>query len=420
MFDRERKNSSEKNRINTRILLGGALVVAVIFAILLFPGADTGIYPVVTVEAGSASVDPNAFLKKPTGKTVVFLTELTGAQLAKPGVYEITLAVGDDIHQVTLKVQDTVAPVGTVVNLKTEGSLPNAADFVADIQDVSPVTVIYKNLPDLTVEGVQEVVLILEDSSGNQTELSANLTVEPDREAPVIIGAKDIQVYQGEAVFYRNGITVVDGQDKSPRLTVDNSRVDLSAPGTYPLVYIASDASGNERRVEVAVTVLEKQHQTVAVEVIYEAVDQLLGEIITDGMTKREQVVAIYDWMRDHLWYFPNSDKSDYLQGAYVMMKERHGDCFNYFALAKLMFERLGIDNIDVRKVKNYEGDVDHFWSLVSLDGGKTWYHFDATPCNGPGDEFCLVTDAFLDAYSVTHNNTHNRDKSLYPSTPEA
>ncbi len=41
-------------------------------------------------------------------------------------------------------------------------------------------------------------------------------------------------------------------------------------------------------------------------------------------------------------------------------------------------------------------------------------------PRKGEGDDFCLVTDAFLDAYSASHNNCHNRDKTLYPATPEA
>ena len=250
--------------------------------------------------------------------------------------------------------------------------------------------------------------------------LAVILAVNWDREAPVILGARNIPVYQGDSVAYRYGITVMDDRDKNPELTVDSSQVDLSTPGAYPLVYIARDSFGNECRVEVMVTVQEKQVEVAETAEIYEKVDTLLQEIVTEGMTKRQQVVAIYDWMYDHLWYFPSSDKSDYLQGAYVMMQQRHGDCFNYFALAKLMFERLGIDNIDVRKVKNYEGDADHFWSLVSLDGGETWYHFDATPCNGAGDEFCLVTDAFLDAYSASHNNSHNRDLSLYPATPES
>ena len=54
------------------------------------------------------------------------------------------------------------------------------------------------------------------------------------------------------------------------------------------------------------------------------------------------------------------------------------------------------------------------------MDGGSTYYHLDTTPRLGEGDDFCLVTDAFLDAYSDTHSGSHNRDKALYPKTPEA
>ena len=83
------------------------------------------------------------------------------------------------------------------------------------------------------------------------------------------------------------------------------------------------------------------------------------------------------------------------------------------------MLERLGFVNIDVVKVPNYEGDSRHYWSLVSLDGGKTYYHLDTTPRKGEGDDFCLVTDAFMDNYSAAHGNCFNRDKTLYPATPE-
>ena len=75
--------------------------------------------------------------------------------------------------------------------------------------------------------------------------------------------------------------------------------------------------------------------------------------------------------------------------------------------------------NIDVQKVRNFDDDSDHFWSLVSIDGGEHYYHFDATPRSGSGDSFCLVTDAFLNAYSGDHKGSHNRDESLYPATPE-
>ena len=100
------------------------------------------------------------------------------------------------------------------------------------------------------------------------------------------------------------------------------------------------------------------------------------------------------------------------------MLTEGKGDCYGFWAVTKLLFERLEIPNIDVQKVKNSADDTDHFWSLLSLDGGDTWYHFDSTPRYGDGDDFCLVTDAFIDAYSDSHEGSHNRDKSLYPETP--
>ena len=426
MSYRKRKNSKRQGLISICLSLGvvvvGLLVVAVILTLSegdgpIAPKAE--LRPVLTVEAGSLAVDPEDFLKRPSDEQVAFVTGVTAEQLSQPGDYPVVVSCGEETYNLTVRVTDTVAPVGTAVDLSSEGSLPDPAEFVTDIQDVCAVTVSYKQEPDLTVAGEQEVVLVLSDTSGNKTELTAKLTVVLDQTPPQISGTKDIMVYQGDAVSYRSGITVTDNKDENPKLSVDSSQVDLSTPGTYTVVYTATDASGNESRVEVTITVREKKPNYVDLEVIYEKVDELLTEIVDDTMTKREQVVAIYDWMYEYLWYRDSSDKSDYLQGAYVMMTDYQGDCFNYFALSKLMFERLGIDNIDVRKVKNYEGDADHFWSLVSLDGGQTWYHFDATPRVGPGDDFCLVTDAFLDDYSESHSNSHNRDKSLYPETPE-
>ena len=420
-----KRNAKRQSLINICITLGVVLVGLLVVAVILtFSGGEPApvsklsYHQVLTVEVGTANVKAEDFLKKSTDEPVSFETGVTREQLAKPGVYELTLICGEESYKVNLKVLDTVAPTGKTVDLTTKGTMPEPQEFVTDIQDACDVTVSYKTEPDLTVAGVQEVVLILADTSGNKTELTAKLTVELDQEAPVISGAANILAYQGDAVSYRRGITVTDNEDDSPSLTVDNSQVDLSTPGTYTLIYIATDAAGNESRVEVTVEVREKQPYYVDLAIIYEEVDELLEDIVTDGMTKRQQVVAIYDWMYDHLWYSDSSDKSDYLQGAYVMMTDRAGDCFNYFALSKLMFERLGIDNIDVRKVKNYEGDADHFWSLVSVDGGETWYHFDATPRIGGGD-FCLITDKALDDYSASHKNSHNRDKSLYPATPE-
>ena len=97
------------------------------------------------------------------------------------------------------------------------------------------------------------------------------------------------------------------------------------------------------------------------------------------------------------------------------MLQTRHGDCYSYFALNKLMLQRLGIPTIDVEKVKNHEGDTRHYWLLVSIDDGQTYYHMDNVWSMG----LCLVTDQQLDDFSARHKNCFNRDVSLYPATPE-
>lgn len=240
-----------------------------------------------------------------------------------------------------------------------------------------------------------------------------------DCKAPVLSGIHDFTIYQGDTISYMSGITAADETDSNPTITVDNSAVDLSQPGEYQVTYTASDASGNSSQATAIVTVLEKQDGFVDLETIYAAADAKLEEIIRDNATMKQQVHDIYAWARLNLSYGGHSDRTDWRQTAYGMLTEGKGDCFGFYAVTKLLFERLDIPNIDVCKVKNSADDTDHFWSLVSLDDGETWYHFDSTPRYGEGDDFCLVTDTFLDAYSKKHDGSHNRDKSLYPETPQ-
>lgn len=240
-----------------------------------------------------------------------------------------------------------------------------------------------------------------------------------DTTAPTISGVKDITLYAGDAVTYYSGVTVSDDKDASPTLEVDSSQVDPARPGSYTVTYYARDNAGNQSSATATITVLQKQPDYVDLETIYEAVDTELAGILTQDMTALQQVTAIYSWARTTRTYGGHTDHSDYRQAAYEMLITGRGDCFSYFSVTKLMFERLNIPNIDVQKVKTHANDSDHFWSLVSVDGGNTYYHFDATPRVGEGDNFCLVTDAFLDAYSAEHNNSHNRNKTLYPATPE-
>lgn len=239
-----------------------------------------------------------------------------------------------------------------------------------------------------------------------------------DLEAPTLTGIHNFTVSQGDTISYMSGITATDDTDANPSITVDNSAVDLSRPGEYQIIYTATDASGKTTQEKATVTVMERQAGLVDLDTIYAAADVKLDKIIRENATMEQQIHDIYAWARIYLSYGGHSDRTDWRQTAYVMLTEGKGDCYGYWAVTKLLFERLEIPNIDVQKVKNFTDDTDHFWSLLSLDGGDTWYHFDSTPRAGEGDDFCLVTDAFIDAYSDSHKGSHNRDKSLYPETP--
>jgi len=239
-----------------------------------------------------------------------------------------------------------------------------------------------------------------------------------DTTAPVIHGVTDLLLYAGDPISYRGGVTVTDDQDAAPVLEIDNSGVDLTHPGSYFVTYRATDAAGNQSTATATVTVLPKQPGFVDVETIYAAADSELSGILTPEMTQLQQPVAIYNWVKANFHYGGHSTRSHYLQAAYEMLTTRTGDCYGYFAVSKLLLDRLNIPNIDVEKVRKSPQDSEHFWSMVSTDGGKTYYHFDTTPRIG-GGEFCMVTDAFLDAYSASHNNSHSRDKTRYPATPE-
>ena len=250
-----------------------------------------------------------------------------------------------------------------------------------------------------------------------QTQIETFRDSREDSQAPVILGAGDLTVHVGETAAYFRGVTVQDDQDTNPTLEVDSTRVDLSSPGVYPLYYTARNASGKETRLEVSVTVLPRETEEDGT--IDLAVEEILTGILTPDMTQRQQVEAIYTWAKEHIRYAGHTSRVDYRQAGYEAITSGEGDCYGYFAATKLMLEALDIPNVDVCKVKRSDDDSEHFWSLVSVDGGETYYHFDATPRVGQTEELCLVTDLFLDSFDTFHDGCHNRDKSLYPATPE-
>ncbi|HHX12161.1 MAG TPA: DUF5011 domain-containing protein, partial [Clostridiales bacterium] len=88
------------------------------------------------------------------------------------------IKIKDKIYTSLIEVIDTTAPMAESVDytaMKDEDVAPEI--FISNIVDSSSVSMKFKETPDTSIIGDQELVIILEDASDNVTELKAKLTI---------------------------------------------------------------------------------------------------------------------------------------------------------------------------------------------------------------------------------------------------
>jgi hypothetical protein len=366
----------------------------------------------VTIEAGSTMYITTRDFVDNDDYEISFVTDLTTLDISKPAVHKIIIKVNGREVSGSIEVVDTTAPMALFQNKSIwNDQVPPASDFVSDIRDISAVEATYKTPPDLSKLGEQSITIILQDEYGNRTEQQVTATVMADTEPPEIIGAADKTVYIGDSVAYRKGVTVKDNKDEELEVSVDSSEVNLKKEGEYTVVYTAEDKAGNKTSVSTTVTV---KKITVSEEDVNKLADDILDDILKKDMTKEEEAHAIYKWVKGHVSYTGDSDKSDWLAEAYRGMTKGDGDCFTYYAVSQALLTRAGIDNMRVTRVG---GRTQHFWNLINCGSG--WYHFDTCP-NKDHMEAFMLTDKEVEEYTKKRgNNYYSFDKSLYPATPE-
>ncbi len=228
----------------------------------------------------------------------------------------------------------------------------------------------------------------------------------PDTEAPTISGVMDLYIAVGDSVAYKKNVRVKDNSGEDIKLKVDNSKVDLTTVGVYPIVYSAVDSAGNRTEKKANLHVEEK-----STELVYDLVDNILNSILTDKMSAYDRALAIFHWIQWHITYVEIPTGTDKLEAAYDGLTQYKGDCYVFANVAELMLTRAGIDNIMI--TKDPAPDVDHYWSIINI--GEGWYHFDSTVW-WDGTELFYLTDSELEAFSKKNKNSHAYDKSLYPT----
>lgn len=374
------------------------------------------VYSEVYIEAGTDKCNVDDFLKHPADN--VSFSKDTSFDLMVPDDYKISIkwkmpVFGNQTYHSTLHVQDTTAPAVTLatdsIEMYTTATPPTAADLVDSVIDVTNCSIDFKEPYDFTKEGKFDIVVLVADSSGNTTESVIPCTVVDDVTPPEIAGVEPLTVSQGDAISYKKNVTVTDDKDDNPKLEVDTSSVNPDKRGTYKVTYTATDAAGNVSEKTTTIKIVSAKISEATEETVNAKADEILSEIITEGMTQKQQAKAVFDWVVKNITYSETAGIDDLLSAAYKGMFYRIGDCTVKQKTAEVMLNRLGIKNMEIEKIRDTRG---HYWLLIDI--GEGWYHYDPN-LQLDGTLIFYWHDADLWEYSNAHKNTHNYDPSKYP-----
>ncbi len=364
----------------------------------------------IAYELDQGVPDVSVFLKTKADKDKAFYIAEPAAN--EPGEVTVAMLIDGEMYESDLIYTDSISPRASVVTgAAFTGSYIAPEELLVDVQEASSVKYSYVEEPDFTTPGVYSVFIRLTDSSDNSTVLQTEITVMQDTTAPVLYGVDDIVINEGEAVRYLSGVSAVDDRDGEVAVTIDSSKVNIRKAGEYPIIYSASDLSGNTVTGGAFVIVVTSASDY---DELQEKLNQVADQIFRDDMTMREKARAVYDYVLP-IAYTGTSDKNNWVKEALNGLTKRCGDCFTSYIISKLLLDKAGIPNLDVVRL-SYEGESRHYWLLVNCGDG--WYHFDASAHSHlyPFESF-MVTDSQIAAYSELRGGNgyyYRYDKSLY------
>ena len=167
----------------------------------------------------------------------------------------ITYATGDDADHVTENITLRTSSEAVPEAILTWVSSDSSIEIIDDIGEVTR--------PDITTTVVLTLRFSINDVVKQQ---KYSLTVieledsndDEDTTPPVILGAENITLYVGDPEQdWLEGVYAEDDVDEEVEVEIIENTVDLDHPGSYHIVYEATDQAGNSSQVTIIVTVLE-------------------------------------------------------------------------------------------------------------------------------------------------------------------
>jgi len=343
--------------------------------------------------------------------------KMTSAKFLIPAILLLIVLITGGLfglyRYIAFNTPPTVHTVDHTINI---GETVSPEDFISVIySDFEIISITFVEAPDTAAHSNQDVQIRVTDDRDNVAIAHATLNITLNTTPPVITGTKPIISRLGNPIVYRTGVVARDDFGRDIELQVDSSNVDPHTEGEYIVTFFAVDLTGLRTEVSEVVTILN-----VDVDYVHGHIDVTLSEILSDGMPQLEKVHAIHRWVTTNISYAASTtDPATAYEDAYRALRDRQGNCYNFYAISELLLTRAGIENMPINRIPGTP--TRHRWSLINPDG-LGWHHFDSTPTRlGLGAETAFFTDSQAREFTqrfVEFNGTedfYTFDPSLYP-----
>ena len=287
----------------------------------------------------------------------------------RPGTYAVRVIDASHQEQFALvTLTDTTAPVLSIKEGTFYTKHPLSPEELVQVSDVTQVSLSYVTEPDWNSAAEQTFQVKAMDAAGNESIADFSLTLTDDINAPLLYGVVDRITYVDEPILYLKEAYAEDDVDGRVDLSVD-SQVISSLPGTYAVVYTATDKSGNSASQSCTYTLVKS---TTSEEQLNELVDAVLKKIIKPDMVTAEKLKAVFTYVQKQVRYTGSSDKTDWRKEAVRGLTKRKGDCFTFYSVTRALLDKLDIPYMSVERLGH---KTRHYWLIVNI--GTGWYHLD-------------------------------------------
>lgn len=365
------------------------------------------------VEAGSDRPKLADFMLNGDTANAALVSNLETIDMSDVDVVPIKIKYKGTTYEPKLIIYDSKPPEFSVKDIDSFLNVPRKAeDFVTDTRDNSKVTYTFENEPDLTKEGTQTLVVVGTDGGGNHISHEVKLTLRKDTEAPKFKEVKDIKIFVGRTVSYKNNLEVTDNCPEGLKLEIDSGNVNTNVVGSYDATATATDIAGNSASASFKVIISDVAS---TLEDLNLLVDDVLGQIVKPGMNTMQKLRAIYDYVYTHCRYRDMNIDGNWIKAAASGFLTGKGDCYTDTMMAKALLDRIGVKNKVISRV--HGNDADHYWNLVDIGDGYGWYHLDCiNRQDGVADYkiFLLKTDQVIEIDNHL-GDFHDFDRAKYP-----